>query len=369
MSGFVNNHWYAAAWSSEVTDKPLGRRLLGEPVVLFRQGDGSVAALTDRCPHRLVPLSMGVCKNGRLQCIYHGLEFDGSGQCVHIPAQSVIPPQARTRSFPIIERYGVLWVWMGEAALAEPASIPTVERYGEPGWAVIHGGYQYHPTSYLNIIENLMDPAHTTFLHQNTIGNPLASNQPVTTEMKDDYIVAYRWLENTAPSPHDRKRLNSEDTVVDRGQFFYFQLPSMSRVETIVVPAGTERSEAQLSQGLRTYSYKFLTPETATTTHFFWLHVRNYQLGDPQAESMLRAALEQTYQEDLAIEVALQRSQEETGRRQLLALEIDRAPLLAKRMLERMIGAERGRARADCEPRDCERVPIAQNYRFTAPRG
>jgi phenylpropionate dioxygenase-like ring-hydroxylating dioxygenase large terminal subunit len=341
MAGFVRNHWYAAAWSSEVAAKPLGRRLLGEPLVLFRQEDGSVAALTDRCPHRLVPLSMGVCKNGRLQCVYHGLEFDGSGRCVHIPAQTVIPPQARTRSFPVIERYGLLWIWMGDARQADPTRLLKVERYDEAGWGVIHGSYQRHPSNYLNLIENLMDPAHTTFLHPNTIGNPLASDRPVTTEQQDNCIVAYRWLENTTPSPHDRTRLNLGNVIVDRGQFFYFHLPATSRVETIVVPAGTERIAAQLSQGLRTYSYKFLTPESDSATHFFWLHVRNYQVGDPEAESVLRAALEQTYQEDLQIEVALQRAQQETGQRQRVALEIDRAPMMARRLLERMIGAER----------------------------
>lgn len=341
MAEFARNHWYAAAWRSEVGDKPFGRRLLGEPVVFFRQADNSVAALIDRCPHRLVPLSMGTCVEGRIRCTYHGMQFDGTGRCVHIPGQDFVPPKAQTRSFPVIERYGLIWVWMGDAALADPARMPKVEKHGERGWDVIDGGYQYHPSNYLNIIENLMDPAHTTFLHPNTIGNPLAGEKPVTTERNDQYIVAYRWLENTQPSPHDRRRLNVPDIMVDRGQFFYFYLPSMSRVETIVLPAGTERTEEnKCTKGLRTYSYKFLTPESESATHFFWLHVRNYQVGDQQAASVLRAALEQTYREDLAIEVAMQRSQEEMGVRQLMALEIDRAPVMAVRMLERIIKAE-----------------------------
>lgn len=341
MASFAKNHWYAAAWSSEVEDKPLGRRLLGEPVVLFRQGDRSVAALTDRCPHRLVPLSLGTCVNGRLQCTYHGMQYDGSGKCVHIPGQTIIPPKAQTRSFPVIERFGLIWVWMGDPALADPAQGPMVEKHGQAGWDAIVGGYQHHPSNYVNIIENLMDPAHTTFLHPNTIGNPMASEQPVTTEKTDQYIVAYRWLENTQPSPHDRRRLNAGDVRIDRGQFFYFYLPSMSRVETIVLPAGTERkTDEQLCSGLRSYSYKFLTPETESTTHFFWMHMRNYQVGDAEAGTALRAALEQTYREDLVIELAMQNAQEETGKRQLMSLEIDRAPIMAVRMLERMIASE-----------------------------
>jgi len=343
MAKFPKNHWYVAAWSSELGERPLGRRLLGEPVVLFRQSENSVAALIDRCPHRLVPLSLGTCVNGHIRCTYHGLEFDGTGRCVHIPAQNLIPPNAQTRSFPVIERYGLIWVWMGDPALADPGSLPKITKHGEPGWDVLEGGYQYHPSNYRNIIENLMDPAHTTFVHSNTIGNPLAGDEPVTTEKTDQYIVAYRWIEKTQPTPYDRKRLNVGDIEVDRGQFFYFHLPCMSRVETIVVPAGTERVEEKGGKGLRTFSYKFLTPESDSATHFFWLHIRNYMLGDPEAAAKLRSALEQTFAEDLAIEAAMQRSQEETGIRQLMALEIDRAPMLALRMLDRMIDAEAAR--------------------------
>jgi phenylpropionate dioxygenase-like ring-hydroxylating dioxygenase large terminal subunit len=340
VSKFARNHWYVAAWSSEIGDKPLGRRLLGEPVVLFRQADRSVAALLDRCPHRLVPLSMGVCVDGRIRCAYHGMEFDGTGRCVHIPAQTLIPPKAQIRNFPVIERYGLIWLWMGNPALANPSSIPKVERCGEPGWDVIDGGYQYHPSNVLNIIENLMDPSHTTFLHSNTIGNPLASDKPVTTEKTDEHIVAYRWVENTLPSPNDRRRVDFGDGKVDRGQFFYFYLPSMSRVEIIVLPTGTERTEENMCKYLRTYSYKFLTPESESATHFFWLHVRNYMVGDQEAAAKLRAGLEQTFREDIEIEVAMQRAQEETGIRQLIALDLDRAPVMAVRMLQRMIESE-----------------------------
>jgi hypothetical protein len=109
---------------------------------------------------------------------------------------------------------------------------------------------------------------------------------------------------------------------------------------------------------LRTYSYKFLTPESQSATHFFWLHVRNYQVGDEKAAAVLRAALEQTFNEDLQVEVAMQRSQEETGLRQVVALEVDRAPVMEVRMLERMIEAENaGAASTICAPSSNEGVP------------
>jgi Vanillate O-demethylase oxygenase C-terminal domain len=107
-----------------------------------------------------------------------------------------------------------------------------------------------------------------------------------------------------------------------------------------VLPAGSARVGESLNQGLHTYSYKFLTPESESATHFFWLHIRNYLVGDKEAGEKLRTALEQTFAEDIVIEAAMQRSQEETGVRQETALEIDRAPTMALRMLERLIEAE-----------------------------
>jgi vanillate O-demethylase monooxygenase subunit len=108
----------------------------------------------------------------------------------------------------------------------------------------------------------------------------------------------------------------------------------------MVLPAGTARTKENMHTGLHTYSYKFLTPENESATHFFWLHVRNYQLGDEKAAEIMRAALEQTFVEDLQVELAMQRAQQETGMRQLVALEIDRAPTMALHLLKRMIEAE-----------------------------
>jgi vanillate O-demethylase monooxygenase subunit len=340
MAKFARNHWYAAAWLSEIGDTPLARNILDEPVVMFRDRDGRIAALTDRCPHRLVPLSMGTVTERGLQCGYHGMTFDGAGRCAYIPGQDKIPPKAVVRSYPIAERYGMAWIWMGAVERADPALLPEAPHHGDAGWAVIDGGYQHHPSSYLNIVENLMDPAHTTFVHKQTIGNPAAESEPVKMEKTDDHIVAYKWLRNSPPSPMDRQIKDFGDEQVDRGQFFYFQVPSVSRVDIITVPAGLEPSEENFDKGLRNNSYKFLTPETETTTHFFWMHVRNYNVGDDAWSSRMRGIFEKTFLEDREIEMAMQRSQDALGVRQFVALEIDRAPTIALRMIERLVKEE-----------------------------
>jgi len=344
VNKFPRNHWYAAAWASEIGDAPVGRRILDEPVVLFRGGDGKVAALEDRCPHRLVPLSMGTVVNGALQCGYHGMTFGADGQCVRIPGQERIPPRAVVRNYPIAERYGMAWIWMGEAERADPELLPEIPHFDDPDWGKITDGYQHHPSNYLNIVENLMDPSHTTFVHKQTIGNPAAANAGVQMEKTDDYIVAYKWLPSSPPSPMDMQIKDFGDGKVDRGQFFYFEVPCVSRVDIITMPAGLERTEENFNKGLRNNSYKFLTPETETSTHFFWMHLRNYNVGDDAWSERMRGVFEKTFNEDRDIEMAMQESQNLLGVRQMVGLEIDRAPTIALKMIERLVKDENAAA-------------------------
>src|ERR1700761_672315 len=123
---YLRNAWYVAAWSDSLGDgQVLARTIMDEPIVLYRKADGGIAAVEDRCPHRFAPLSMGKVVDGdRIQCPYHGLEFDGSGACVKNPhGTKNIPPRARVKSYPVLEKHKAVWIWMGERP-ADPAKIP-----------------------------------------------------------------------------------------------------------------------------------------------------------------------------------------------------------------------------------------------------
>src|SRR6202171_1850500 len=123
---YLRNAWYVAAWSDRVGDGQLvPRTIMDEPIVLYRKADGAVAAIGDRCAHRFAPLRMGKIVGGdRIQCPYHGLEYDGSGACVRNPhGTKNIPPRARVKSYPVIEKHKAVWVWMGDAP-AEESKIP-----------------------------------------------------------------------------------------------------------------------------------------------------------------------------------------------------------------------------------------------------
>ncbi|MYF77094.1 MAG: Rieske 2Fe-2S domain-containing protein, partial [Acidobacteria bacterium] len=108
---FLRNAWYVAAWSSEIGQRPRQIRVLGERVCLFRPNANEVVALEDACPHRKLPLSQGRVRDGNLECGYHGLTFDVSGQCVWAPGSGRIPPGASVRPYPVHEKYGLVWIW------------------------------------------------------------------------------------------------------------------------------------------------------------------------------------------------------------------------------------------------------------------
>src|SRR5579885_1747783 len=116
---FLQNAWYVAAWDREVGRTPVARTILNQPVVLYRKADGTAVALEDRCCHRHLPLSKGMVVADDLRCGYHGLRYDATGACVEIPGQPQIPPTARVRSYPVVEKWNWVWIWMGEPARAD----------------------------------------------------------------------------------------------------------------------------------------------------------------------------------------------------------------------------------------------------------
>ena len=171
---YLRNAWYVAAWSDGVGDGQLvPRTIMDEPIVLYRKADGAVAAIEDRCAHRFAPLSMGKIVGGdRVQCPYHGLEYDGSGACVRNPhGTKNIPPRARVKSYPVIEKHKAVWVWMGD----QPADESKIPDFG-----VLDNVPELHTTkrdsivikaNYQLIIDNLLDLSHTSYLHEGILGN------------------------------------------------------------------------------------------------------------------------------------------------------------------------------------------------------
>src|SRR5215213_2451169 len=118
---FPRHQWYVAARTEEVGDGLFARRLLDEPVVFYRTAEGQPVALADSCPHRQFPLSRSRRLGDTVECGYHGLTFAADGRCVRVPGQDHIPPRLAARTYPLFERWGLVWIWMGPPALADEA--------------------------------------------------------------------------------------------------------------------------------------------------------------------------------------------------------------------------------------------------------
>ena len=162
---FPLNAWYVAAWSHEVGRRePLARTVCNKRMVLWRKADASIAALEDACWHRLLPLSMGSLEGDDVVCRYHGLAFDGKGQCTRMPSQDTLNPAARVRSYPVVDRYRFVWVWPGDPALADPALVPDLHWNDDPEWAG-DGKTLFAKCDYRLFVDNLMDLTHESFVH------------------------------------------------------------------------------------------------------------------------------------------------------------------------------------------------------------
>jgi vanillate O-demethylase monooxygenase subunit len=174
--------WYMADWAEKlVPGEVLGVTILDEPIALYRKKDGSPSALADRCAHRLAPLSIGRVEGDDVRCLYHGLKFGPDGKCTELPGQAVIPSAVCVPSYPVAERHGALWIWMGEAARADLSLIPAIIGPDEPGWAVLAGTMDFRAHATL-IGDNLLDLSHAPWVHQATFAS---GNEKTIHSMKE----------------------------------------------------------------------------------------------------------------------------------------------------------------------------------------
>lgn len=169
--GYIN-YWYPALPASRLKRKPVGIRLLGQDIVLFRS-DGQVHALEDRCPHKGMPLSIGkTLFPGTITCAYHGWTFDGCGECVaavNEGPQSRAPGKARIRSYAVQERVGTIWVFIGDIE-PPPLERDMPSKLLEPGRLTFALVLQWRANWRL-AMENVADPSHDNLVHRSSVRN------------------------------------------------------------------------------------------------------------------------------------------------------------------------------------------------------
>jgi phenylpropionate dioxygenase-like ring-hydroxylating dioxygenase large terminal subunit len=204
----LENFWYAVELSHEVGPQPSSLRLLGKDYVLYRDSRGQLIALDNQCAHRGASLALGWVEGNCLRCPYHGWIYETDGQCSHIPADAAgtpIPKRARVQSYPVQEKYGLVWLFVGSPDL--PADrrppIPDFPQFEAPVRPATYSRHEF-AAHFTRTMENAIDTSHALFMHKGAIG---ASNAPQNTEI-DDYDVTVGDYELAASLPIKVNRLN-----------------------------------------------------------------------------------------------------------------------------------------------------------------
>lgn len=289
MLPFLRNAWYVAMWSQDLkVGELVGRTYLNEPVLLYRETGGRVNALEDVCPHRMAPLSMGKLVDGcKVQCAYHGLEFDGTGSCVLNPhASGRIPTAAKVRSFPVVEKHSLIWIWMGNRE-ADPARIPDFRVLDGPlpvskrDWLKMEANYQL-------VVDNLLDLSHTAFLHEGILGSKETIKADLRLEHRESRIVVTRLMRDVPPPKFHDILFMRDGKNVDYWSNIHWSVPGC-----LINDTGITKPGAAASEGTGIFGTHFLTPETETSTWYHFAGVRQNPIswGEPiDSENMKQIA-------------------------------------------------------------------------------
>jgi vanillate O-demethylase monooxygenase subunit len=342
---FLRNYWYVAASDQEIKEKPLGRIILGEPIVFFRTADGALAAFEDRCPHRRLPLSMGKLVGDVLQCHYHGLRFDRSGKCVRVPGQDLIPQSARVRIYPVVERYHWVWIWMGDPALADPAKITDFHWLDDPNWGA-KPSYLHVEANWQLIVDNLLDLTHLAFVHETTIGNmALVEHAAVKVKRAHDNVVVTRWIIDQ-PAPPTFVKVGGFTSNVDRWQIIDYTPPAFLRLDVGATPTGTGAPEGRRVNGISMRNLNAITPETETTSHYFWAQAHDFDVKNPETTERVFQQIRTAFLEDVAVFTAQQRSISLRPDAPQVDINADAGGMQARRIVDRLYREEQAAAAA-----------------------
>jgi phenylpropionate dioxygenase-like ring-hydroxylating dioxygenase large terminal subunit len=340
-TGFARNQWYVAAFADEVGEELFARTICGEPIVFYRTVSGTPVGLADRCVHRRFPLSLSQRVGDQIVCGYHGFTYDQAGTCVAVPGQRRIPRTARVPAYPVVERDSLVWVFIGDADNADPAAIPRAPWLDAAGWTTVRG-LEPLAARYGLLVDNLLDLSHETYLHAGYIGTPEVAETPITTEVDDDAgVVHVRRRMKDVECPPFYARSTGIDGRIDRWQDIEYHPPCLYLLHARIAPTGVEpAADGTDPHAFHAEIVYAITPETATTTHDFWLVARDFALDDADVSAYLADSNRTVVLQDVAALNALERviAAEPPGFQEL-SINIDTGGLAARRLLRRLVDA------------------------------
>jgi len=335
---WIRNAWYVAAWTHEIEPGRIhARTIIDQPLVLFRTSDGGIVALEDRCPHRFAPLSMGRLEGDALRCMYHGLKFAPDGKCIEIPGQKLIPQSACVRRFPLRVVGSWVWVWMGDAALADPAAIPPTLALDDPAYRLQAGQLDYD-AHYLLIDDNLLDLSHLSFTHEKTLGMDMPQWADLRPRMSpiDRGLRFERWH----TGHHPRGFMKKLGESVDVWTTYDFVFPGIFLQRTAFFPAGTAEASGRRAPDREPLFYRVdeqaVTPVTGRTSRYFYAVGTRTEDIDPDKLERLYAVTTTAFHEDKRIIEGQQKLIDLDPGRAMLPTSLDAGPTQFRKLVEAM---------------------------------
>jgi phenylpropionate dioxygenase-like ring-hydroxylating dioxygenase large terminal subunit len=331
-SASLENSWYVIAVADTLGRGPVQRWIFGEPVVLFRGPDGAATALLDVCPHRNAPLSLGKVVEDGIQCGYHGFRFNTSGRCIAIPNQTGAPPKALdVRAYPVIERYGLIWLWPGEpdeAARSAPLDWPY---FSDPNYRSLYVELIVDAPLEM-LVENLMDLTHVHFVHKFGANLLVHNSHSMQVKTEESAVHFTRELEGA------RFLSDAGNTPVAEN---YMEIGGSFLAPAVVVTFALTKSRTtqQVTDGPQRMFIHGLTPERHDRVRYTALRSWNLHHSaeeiaaaikeDTEALQEDKVIVEQTYRHRLALGA--------NARERLVS--IDEAAVRARRLLDRLAKA------------------------------
>lgn len=343
---FLRNCWYMAAWGSDIgPDALIPVTILDEPIVIYRKQDNTLAALEDRCCHRLVPLSVGRKEADEVRCMYHGIKFAADGRCTEIPGQDRISPAVRVRSYPAVERHGAVWLWMGVPDMADEALIPPIIGPNNPEWAVMASCMEIQANAQL-IVDNVLDLSHAPYVHEasfgggdeTTIKTQIRGESGVQVTELERGVQTMRWHLDRPSNPYTGD-LNSDDLVMSQ-----ILAPGIFILKIRVYKPGVQQRPMDehgvpLEEPLfaRT-TCQMITPVSDQYSKFFFTFGPSAALAHAR-EDFFRVG-EQAFREDKAIIEEQQRLINRTPNPRMMMLAMDVPVIRYNKIHERLLEQE-----------------------------
>jgi phenylpropionate dioxygenase-like ring-hydroxylating dioxygenase large terminal subunit len=354
MTAFARDQWYVAAYGREVGRELLGRTILNEPIVFYRtEESGEVVALADRCVHRRYPLSAAPSRldGDNLVCGYHGFTYGTSGACVSVPGQKRVPRTARVSSYPVVEQDALVWVWIGDPALADAAAIPRARHLADPGWKTV-SGMEPIDCAYGLLVDNLLDLSHETYLHGGYIGTPEVAETPISTEVDEGagIVRVSRHMDDAACPPFYSRSTGIQGRIT-RWQDIEYQAPCLYLLHSRIAPVGVlpnaDGTDPDAFHVEITYA---ITPSTDKHVYDFWAVSRDFAQDDDEVTAFLHDNNRTVVMQDVTALNLLQKAldDESTGYQEL-SINIDTGGLAARRILARL-AAEGKKPAPDAAP-------------------